>query len=105
VIESVGAATWSHSVNVLRPGGTIVITGATSGDNPPKTELTKIFFRQLRVVGSTMGNRHELERLTRFVQTRGIEPQIETVLPLAEARRGFELMHAGENFGKIAFTA
>src|SRR5690606_26596075 len=55
VLESVGAATWSHSVNSLRAGGTIVICGATSGDAPTKAELTKIFFRQLRVVGSTMG--------------------------------------------------
>ena len=104
VIESVGAATWSHSVNVLRPGGTIVITGATSGDNPPKTELTKIFFRQLRVVGSTMGNRHELERLTKLIVTRNIQPQIEAVMPLAEARRGFELLASGDVFGKVAFT-
>ena len=57
VLETVGAATWSHSVNSLKPGGTIVISGATSGDAPPKAELTKIFFKQLRVVGSTMGSR------------------------------------------------
>ncbi|MCO5310969.1 MAG: zinc-binding dehydrogenase [Austwickia sp.] len=104
VMETVGAATWSHSVNVLRPGGAIVISGATSGDAPPKTELTKIFFRQLKVIGSTMGNRHELERLTKLVVTRNIQPQIETVLPMSQARRGFELLAKGDVFGKVAFT-
>src|SRR5215204_4263184 len=63
VMETVGAATWTHSINCLGPGGTVVICGATSGDAPPKAELTKIYFRQLKVVGSTMGNRSELERL------------------------------------------
>ena len=66
-METVGAATWSHSVNSLKPGGTIVISGATSGDAPSKAELTKIFFKQLRVFGSTMGTRTELERLTQSV--------------------------------------
>ena len=70
VMETVGAATWSHSVNALRPGGTIVISGATSGDAPAKAELTKIFFKQLRVVGSTMGTREELAQLARLVEQR-----------------------------------
>ncbi len=105
VMETVGAATWSHSVNVLRPGGTIVISGATSGDNPPKTELTKVFFRQLRIVGSTMGNRHELERLAKLMVSRNITPAIDSVLPLAQAKAGFEKLASGDIFGKIIFTA
>ncbi len=105
VIETVGAATWSHSVNVLRPGGTIVIAGATSGDAPSKAELTKIFFRQLRVQGSTMGTKDELEHLTRLVTTAGTQPAIAEVLPLAEACRGFEKMINSDVFGKIIFTA
>ncbi|GAA1779790.1 zinc-binding dehydrogenase [Nostocoides veronense] len=103
VIETVGAATWSHSVNALRPGGTIVLSGATSGDAPAKAELTKIFFKQLRVIGSTMGTREELARLARFVADRGLEPRIDAVLPLAEARAGLERMAAGEVNGKIVF--
>jgi len=103
-METVGAATWSHSVNSLKPGGVIVISGATSGDAPSKAELTKIFFKQLRVVGSTMGTRGELERLAQFVVQRGIEPVIDSVLPLAEARTGFERMAAGEVFGKVVFA-
>jgi len=104
VIETVGAATWSHSINVLRPGGTIVIAGATSGDAPTKAELTKIFFRQLRVQGSTMGTKDELEHLARLITTAGIQPAIDEAMPLADARRGFEKMITGDVFGKIVFT-
>ncbi len=104
VMETVGAATWSHSVNSLKPGGTIVISGATSGDAPAKAELTKIFFRQQRVVGSTMGSRAELERLAQFVVARGIEPAIDSTVSLADARVGFERMAAGELFGKVVVT-
>lgn len=104
VMETVGAATWSHSVNSLKPGGTIVISGATSGDAPTKAELTKIFFKQLRVVGSTMGTRSELERLTRLVATSDITPTIDSVMPLADAADGFAAMERGEVVGKIVFT-
>ena len=104
VMETVGAATWSHSVNSLNPGGTIVISGATSGDAPAKAELTKIFFKQLRVIGSTMGARAELERLTRLVAGAGIEPTIDSVLPLTRAADGFAAMERGEVIGKIVFT-
>src|SRR6478752_66220 len=104
VMETVGAATWSHSVNSLRPGGTVVISGATSGDAPAKAELTKIFFKQLRVVGSTMGTRDELSRLARFVVDAGIEPQVDSVRPLTEARHGFERMVQGAVAGKVVFS-
>jgi NADPH:quinone reductase-like Zn-dependent oxidoreductase len=104
VMETVGAATWSHSVNSLKPGGCIVICGATSGDAPAKAELTKIYFKQLRVLGSTMGSRDELARLAQFVASSGIEPVIDTLLPLASAREGFERMAAGDVFGKVVFT-
>ena len=105
VMETVGAATWSHSVNSLNPGGTIVISGATSGDAPAKAELTKIFFKQLRVVGSTMGSRDELERLAAFVARSGIEPLVDSVRPLEQAREGFERMVEGTVTGKVVFTA
>lgn len=103
VMETVGAATWSHSINALRPGGTVVISGATSGDAPAKAELTKIFFKPLRVVGSTMGTRDELVALTRMLTTTGIRPVVDRVLPLAEAAAGFEAMINGDVFGKIIF--
>ena len=104
VMETVGAATWSHSINSLRPGGTVVISGATSGDAPAKAELTKIYFKQLRVIGSTMGNRQELERLARLVDSRGITPAVDSEYALADARQGFEKMVAGDLFGKVVIT-
>jgi len=104
VMETVGAATWSHSVKALKPGGVIVISGATSGPNPP-AELTRIFFLQLRIVGSTMGTREELARLMRFCEVTGVRPLIDSVLPLAEAREGFARLAKGDAFGKIVFTA
>ena len=104
VMETVGAATWTHSINCLRPGGTVVICGATSGDAPPKAELTKIYFRQLRVIGSTMGNRTELERLARFVADRGIQPVVDSVHSLADARAGFTRIVDGEVFGKVVIS-
>jgi len=103
VMETVGAATWAHSVRSLRPGGTIVTCGATSGPNPP-AELTRVFFLQLKVVGSTMGTRDELDRLVRFCEVTGVRPVIDATLPLTQARDGFAKMAQGELFGKIVFT-
>ena len=103
VLETVGAATWSHSVNALRPGGTLVISGATSGDAPSRAELTKIFFKPLRVIGSTMGTREELVALTRMLATTGVRPVVDRVLPLVDAVDGFAAMVAGDLFGKIVF--
>ncbi|RZT19613.1 NADPH:quinone reductase-like Zn-dependent oxidoreductase [Kribbella sp. VKM Ac-2569] len=104
VMETVGQATWSHSLKSLKQGGTLVISGATSGQAPKSAELNRIFFLQLRVQGSTMGTRTELAELVQFMANAGISPHIDTVLPLAEARTGFEKMNAGDVFGKIVFT-
>ena len=104
VMETVGAATWSSSVKALRPGGTLVISGATSGDQPASAELTRIFFLQLRVQGSTMGTRPELEALVEMLDVTGARPLIDRVLPLARAREGFAAMLDGEVFGKVVFT-
>ncbi|MFJ2115566.1 MULTISPECIES: zinc-binding dehydrogenase [unclassified Streptomyces] len=101
VIETVGAATWSHSVKCLRRGGTLVISGATSGDRPAHAELTRIFFLELKVVGSTMGSRDELAGLLSFCAAKGVRPVIDRVLPLDRAREGFRLMAEGELFGKV----
>jgi NADPH:quinone reductase-like Zn-dependent oxidoreductase len=103
VMETVGQATWSHSLKSLKPGGRIVISGATSGDVPP-AELTRVFFTQLSVVGSTMGTRDQLGRLLQFCQQTGVRPLIDRVLPLAAAAEGFAAMIDGTHTGKIVFT-
>lgn len=103
VIETVGQATWSHSLKSLRPGGRVVVSGATSGQVPP-AELNRVFFLQLQVVGSTMGTRDQLERLARFLVKTGTKPLIDRTLPLSQAREGFAAMETGDLFGKVVFT-
>jgi NADPH:quinone reductase-like Zn-dependent oxidoreductase len=103
VMETIGQATWAHSVRALKPGGKIIISGATTGDAPP-AELTRIFFLQLSVIGSTMGTREELGRLIRLCVDRGVRPAISATVPLADARQGFEAMLRGETAGKIVFA-
>ncbi len=103
VMETTGQATWAHSLRAVKPGGTVVISGATTGDAPP-AELSRVFFLQLSIVGSTMGTRDELERLIRFCVEREIRPVIQATLPLTDARQGFETMLGGAVVGKIVFT-
>jgi NADPH:quinone reductase-like Zn-dependent oxidoreductase len=103
VLETVGEATWGHSVRSLKPGGTIVVSGATTGNAPP-AELNRVFFLQLSVVGSTMGTRDELERLIRFCVEKDVRPVIDRTLPLSDAREGFGAMLSGDFVGKIVFT-
>jgi NADPH:quinone reductase-like Zn-dependent oxidoreductase len=103
VMETVGQATWAHSLKSLRPGGRVVVSGATSGAVPP-ADLTRVFFLQLSVVGSTMGTREQLERLARFLEQTGVRPVVDRTLPLDRAAEGFAAMHEGDVFGKIVFT-
>jgi NADPH:quinone reductase-like Zn-dependent oxidoreductase len=103
VMETTGEATWKHSIRSLKPGGTLVISGATTGDAPP-AELTRVFFLQLSIVGSTMGTRDELERLIQMCVDRDIRPVIDRTLPLSDARDGFKAMLEGQMVGKIVFT-
>ena len=104
VMETVGRATWSHSVRSLRPGGAIVISGTTSGPRLDDAELTRIFFLQLSVVGSTMGTRGELASLVSLLDATGARPLIDRTLPMADAATGFAAMAEGDVFGKIVFT-
>ena len=103
VMETVGEATWSHSLRALKPGGVIVVSGATSGAVPP-ADLNRVFFLQLSVIGSTMGTRSELSRLLTLCEQTGVRPLIDRTMPLTEARAGFEAMIAGDLFGKAVFT-
>jgi NADPH:quinone reductase-like Zn-dependent oxidoreductase len=104
VMETVGRATWSHSVRALRPGGKIVISGTTSGPKVDDAELTRIFFLQLQVIGSTMGTRAELASLINLLDATGTRPLVDRVLPMDRARDGFAAMADGDVFGKIVFS-
>ncbi|KNX37035.1 zinc-binding dehydrogenase [Luteipulveratus halotolerans] len=103
VFDSVGRATWSHSIKSLKPGGVLVTCGATTGE-PDSAELTRIFFQQMRVIGSTMGTRAELEDLLRLCDVAGVRPRIGHELAMEQAREGFQAMLDGETAGKIVLT-
>ena len=103
VVETVGRATWGHSMRSLRPGGTLVVSGATSGADP-SADLNRLFFLQLRVLGSTMGTRTELEQLLSLCEATGVTPLVDEVIPLSEAARGFERLQSGDVFGKLVLT-
>ena len=103
VIDSVGEATWDHSIKSARPGGRVVVCGGTSGLTV-QTQLARIFFTQVDVLGSTMGNRTELEQLLGFLVASGVRPAIDSELPLSRAADGFARMADGALFGKVVFT-
>lgn len=103
VFETVGKATWSHSMRSLKPGGIIVVSGATTGD-PTAAELQRIFFLQMRVVGSTMGTREEMESMLAFCANKGIKPQIGAEYALSDGAEALRAMHDGETAGKIVLT-
>lgn len=104
VMETVGRATWSHSIRSLRPGGKLVISGTTSGPQLDDAELTRIFFLQLQVIGSTMGTRSELASLVALLDATGTKPLIDRTIAMDQARDGFAAMAEGDVFGKIVFT-
>jgi NADPH:quinone reductase-like Zn-dependent oxidoreductase len=99
VVETVGDATWKRSLDAARQGGRVVVCGATSGPNPPAA-LHRIWWKQLDVLGSTMGTRVDFEGAYDLVAG-GAKPVIDSVFPLAEARAAHERLEAGEQFGKI----
>ena len=101
VIETVGEASWSHSVRSLRPGGRIVVAGATSGSQP-RAELSHVFFRQLDVRGSTMGTRGELEKLLQMLDATGVRPRIDRIVDLTDVADGLAALIERRTRGKIA---
>ena len=103
VLETVGEATWKHSLRSLAPGGAIVVAGATSGFNPP-ADLARVFYRQTRILGSTMGTRHELADLVRMLAATGVRPLVDAELPLDDAREAYARLGEGETFGKLVLT-
>lgn len=100
VLESVGRATWSHSVRSVKPGGIIVVAGATSGDASP-AELTRIFFQEITVAGTTMGSRDDLSHLLAFLERTGVRPLVDSTFPLAEAHAALRRLWDGAQTGKI----
>ena len=103
VVETVGEATWKTSLQVLRPGGRLALCGATSGPNPP-AQLHRIWWKQLTIVGSTMGTREDFEAAYELVRSGRARPVIDRVYPLERIREAHERLEAGEQLGKIVLT-
>lgn len=100
VVETVGAATFEHSLKCAAPGGRIVVSGTTSG-HLTEVDLRRVFFLQLEVIGSTMGTRDDLADLLQLCARQGIRPVIDSQFAFAEARAAFERLDSGEAFGKV----
>lgn len=105
VIESVGAATLEHSMKCCKPGGRIVVIGATSG-HLPAVDLRRIFFRQLALVGSTMGTRTELAALLDLLSSANVRPIVDSEFSfdMSGVSAAFARLHSGAAVGKIVLT-
>ena len=102
VIESVGPATWEQSVRSLKPGGRLVVCGGTSG---PKVELNlpRLFFKQIEIIGSTMGSYQEFDEVSALV-AQGLDIRIDATYPIADYAQALARLEDGEQLGKIVLT-
>jgi NADPH:quinone reductase-like Zn-dependent oxidoreductase len=103
VFEHIGKALWQESLLCLKWGGILVTCGATSG-HEALTDLRQIFFRQIQVLGSTMGTRGSQFEILRHVSAGRLKPVLDQTLPLQEAAQAHRLLEAGEIFGKIVLN-
>jgi NADPH:quinone reductase-like Zn-dependent oxidoreductase len=103
VVEHVGEATWERSLQAARPQGRIVVCGATTGPNP-KAALHRVWWKQLTILGSTMGTKADFEGVYELVASGRAKPVVDSVFPLADARAAHERMESGEQFGKIVLS-
>lgn len=103
IIDSAGGEGFAKLVELTRPGGRIAFFGATTG-NPPGIDLRKCFFRQISVLGSTMGSPVDFARMTQLVTATRLVPVVDRVFPLDEADAALRHMEAGAQFGKIVLS-
>jgi zinc-binding alcohol dehydrogenase/oxidoreductase len=103
VVEHVGEATWHQTLQAARPHGRIAVCGATSGPNPPAA-LHRVWWKQLTILGSTMGTKADFEGAFELVRSGKAKPVVDSVFPLADARAAHERMESGDQFGKIVLA-
>lgn len=103
VFEHVGGDTFARSIKITRNGGRIVTCGATSGFTPA-IDLRHVFFRQIQILGSTMGSKGDLFEVLKHVAAGRLRPVVHTVMPLAEAASAHQLLEARQAFGKVVLT-
>jgi zinc-binding alcohol dehydrogenase/oxidoreductase len=103
VVEHVGEATWKTSLQAAKPGGRVAVCGATSGPNPP-ANLHRVFWKQLSILGSTMGTREDFAAVYELVASGRVRPVLDRAFPLAEAAAAHEYLESGRQFGKVVLT-
>ena len=103
VVEHTGAQTWEKSLLSVKWGGTIVTCGATSG-HEGKTDLRHVYFRQIKILGSTMGRKGDLFDILKFIEQGKLKPVMDEVLPLKEAQKAHEKMASRSQFGKLVLV-
>jgi NADPH:quinone reductase-like Zn-dependent oxidoreductase len=103
VVDHVGEATWKHTLNAARQEGRIVVCGATSGPNPPAA-LHRVWWKQLAILGSTMGTKADFEGAYDLIASGRARPVVDEVFPLAEIRAAHERLEAGAQLGKIVLA-
>jgi NADPH:quinone reductase-like Zn-dependent oxidoreductase len=100
VIETVGEATWNHSLRSVRPGGRIVVSGATTGSDP-SADLARVFYRQISIIGVSGASRVETEQLLRFMEASDLHPVVDSVFPLDQIRAAFDRVQQPDLYGKV----
>jgi NADPH:quinone reductase-like Zn-dependent oxidoreductase len=103
VFDTVGEAVWPQCLRALAPGGRLVTSGATTGSRGV-TEIRLVFWKQLSILGSTMGTPADYRRVMRLVFEGTLRPVIHETIPLDETRRAHELLEGGQVFGKLVIV-
>ena len=103
VMEHVGPATWDESIRSLKPGGTLVTCGATTGPQVG-IDLRFVYSRQLSILGSYMGTMGELHEVLQHIFGERLRPVVDRVFPLQDARAAHEYMESSQMFGKIVLN-
>jgi NADPH:quinone reductase-like Zn-dependent oxidoreductase len=104
IVESAGGTGFENLLDVAAPGGRLVFYGATRG-NPPSLPMRKVFWRQISLLGTTMGSPRDWAEMLRFVERHRIQPIVSESFPLEKAVEAFGLMERTEQFGKIVLRA
>jgi NADPH:quinone reductase-like Zn-dependent oxidoreductase len=100
VVETVGEATWERSLGAAARGGRIVVCGATTGHSPP-ARLYRMWWKELVVLGSTMGLPAEFEAAYELIRTGRARVHVDSVFPLADVAKAHERLESGQQFGKV----
>ncbi len=103
IIDSAGGADFNKLIDLALPGGRIVNFGRTAG-NISEVATRSLYWKQLSILGTTMGTRDEFLSMLDFLESRNLKPVIDRVLPLEEIQQGFKLMEAADQFGKIVLS-